>query len=586
MSQKHKKIILYASPVLVLAALATFVALQAERIDAEGLLFAETGKGVLATFGEHAAGLAAGDLERTLACYDAAYASPGEGIWIAEETGRRDGVTTASWRMAGARPFSRDDVAGQWQDFLDGTGRLDQVKLKLAALEELPRAGEVVTRAVLWLRGEAPDGRAFETQLRLRMWLEERTDGWRITRRRLLGGETVTGDRGGFADVAHRAGLDFYTQINPLFSTPEWEPERFGILKYGTAGVSAVDVDGDGWDDLFYGDGKHPRLFRNRGDGTFDDITAASGLPQVFPSANAGLFADFDNDGDKDLVLTGFTQPSRMLVNRGDGTFDDVTETAGLGRGFVTVASAADVDGDGLLDLYIGRYLDPRSELPTTLFYSRNSEGNSLLRNLGGLRFEDVTDRAGVRDGGLTLGAAWGDVDGDGDLDLYVANDFGRNALYRNDGSGTFTDVSAEAGALDFGFGMSASFGDVDDDGDLDLYVSNVHSGQRWYGQAPSLSAYLLASVRQGTIFQDFGTYREIFGFTGGDWKRYGDQMVKGNSLLLNDGNGHFTDVAELAGVNPFGWYWGSGFLDYDNDGRQDVYAANGWISGTSHADI
>ena len=155
----------------------------------------------------------------------------------------------------------------------------------------------------------------------------------------------------------------------------------------------------------------------------------------------------------------------------------------------------------------------------------------------------------------------------------------------RNEGDGTFSDVAAESDAIDFGFGMSASFGDVDNDGDLDLYVSNVHSGQRWYGQATTLYQYLINSIKLGTIREDLPTYREIFRYTGADWAAYGDNFVKGNSLLLNDG-GRFTDVAEIAGANPFGWYWSSTFFDYDNDGRLDIYAANGWITGKSHDDL
>ncbi len=300
---------------------------------------------------------------------------------------------------------------------------------------------------------------------------------------------------------------------------------------------------------------------------------------------NVALFVDLDNDGDLDLFLGRFTGANLLYRNDGDGTFTDVSAGTDLGKHFVVVATAGDYDNDGDLDLYLGRYLDPRINLPTTLFYTRNSEGNSLLRNDGGLRFTDVTAEAGVRDGGLSLGVTWGDYDEDGDVDLYVANDFGRNALLRNEGDGTFSDVAAESDAVDFGFGMSASFGDVDNDGDLDLYVSNVHSGQRWYGQATTLYQYLINSIKLGTIREDLPIYREIFSYTGADWAAYGDSFVKGNSLLLNDG-GRFTDVAEKAGVNPFGWYWGSTFFDYDNDGRLDIYAANGWITGKTHDDL
>lgn len=325
-------------------------------------------------------------------------------------------------------------------------------------------------------------------------------------------------------------------------------------------------------------------------------MTTEVGLPAEQAGVNLGLFVDFDNDGDLDLLESRFTDGPLLYRNDGDGngasvTFTDVSAGANLGRGFVTVAAAADYDLDGDVDLYLGRYLDPRVDLPTTLFYTRNGQGNSLLRNDGDLTFTDVTEQAGVREGGLSLGTAWADYDQDGDPDLYVANDFGRNALLRNDGAGDdgavrFTDVSEASGTLDFGFGMSASWGDPDNDGDLDLYVSNVHSGQRWYGQATTLYQYLFNSLRQGTVRGDFDTYREIYGFTGADWEEYGDRMVKGNSLMLNDGAGGFDEVSEQAGTNPFGWYWGSTFVDYDNDGWEDVYAANGWISSKTYDDL
>jgi hypothetical protein len=303
------------------------------------------------------------------------------------------------------------------------------------------------------------------------------------------------------------------------------------------------------------------------------------------------IFADFDNDGDKDLFLGCANSPNRLYRNNGPNTekfytFTDVTEGAGLSGYFTTVAAAADYDNDGRLDLYFGRYLDPRKSLPDTLFYTRNSEGNTLVHNDGNLRFTDVTAKAGVRDGGLTLGTAWGDYDEDGDQDLYVVNDFGRKTLFRNDGDGHFSDVSVETNTLDIGYGMSSTFGDIDNDGDLDIYVSNVHSGQRWYGQAATLNQYLITSVKQGTIFEDFSLYKEIRGFAGDDWNAFGQRVIKGNSLLVNDGKGHFTDVSESARTNPFGWYWSSTMFDYDNDGRQDIYAVNGWISGKKKDDL
>ena len=598
---RRKRKVLFIVIGLVLAA-GAWAALQARRLTAEAELLAATGTSASKMLQAYAEGIRKGDGESILELYAEDYSHPGQGFWERDLEDDRDGVRIFRWRSGEPRPFSKAEVREQVERLLAGFTALEMAKLKLAAVEEIREEGDaVVLRSILWLRGRDGEARAFETQAALRFWLRRQGQGWRIHRQELLSGETVSGQRRGFVEISRAAGIDFVAQQNPLFSTPEWIPERFAIIRYGSAGVSAVDYDGDGRDDLFFADGRAPRLYRNLGNDDsgqvrFADVTGAVGLPAEEPGVNLGLFVDFDNDGDRDLFQSRFMAGGLLYRNDGPGAdgqtvFTDVSAGAGLGRGFVTVAAAADYDLDGDVDLYLGRYLDPRINLPTTLFYTRNGEGNTLLRNDGDLTFSDVTEEAGVREGGLTLGAAWGDYDGDGDPDLYVANDFGRNALLRNEGPGEggavrFSDVSAESGALDFGFGMSASWGDPDNDGDLDLYVSNVHSGQRWYGQATTLYQYLLNSLRLGTIREDFSTYREIYGFAGADWSDYGDRMVKGNSLLINDGTGGFRDVSEDARTNPFGWYWGSIFFDYDNDGREDVYAANGWISGRTYDDL
>jgi hypothetical protein len=542
-------------------------------------------KSLLESYG---AGVQDGDVERILSLYESGYEGAVLGDWDVEVATNRDGVRVADWHPVDALPGELP--AERLRRFLGGLGGLEMAKFKLDRVVSLGAEGTTV-RGFLWLRGDrdtAHGEERYEMQGLVLVGLARagRGEEWQIRDQQLVWGRTVSGPGRGFDDEAASRGVDFTAVRNPLFDTPEWSPDSFEIIRYGAAGVSAVDYDGDGWDDLFFADGAAARLYRSQGDGTFRDATEAAGLPTDLTGVNVGLFVDLDNDGDRDLFLGVFTGPNRLYRNEGEGRFTDVTEGAGLGGLMVTAASAADYDEDGLLDLYVGRYLDPRTELPDTLTYTRNGEGNSLLRNLGGLRFEDATEEADVREGGLTLGVAWADYDRDGDEDLYVANDFGRNALLRNEGDGRFSDVSAESGALDFGFGMSASWGDVDNDGDFDLYVSNVHSGQRWYSQAATLNQYLLTSLRQGTILEDFPLYREIHDFVGSDWHRFGDRMVKGNSLLLNDGAGRFAEVAETARANPFGWYWGSGMLDFDNDGRLDLYAGNGWITGETHDDL
>jgi hypothetical protein len=452
---------------------------------------------------------------------------------------------------------------------------------------------------------------AFETQALFRMWLHAEGSTWKIHRQELIRGTTVTGDRSGFTDMWGRsnfyateadganssAGIDFASRFNPNFFTPAWKPKTFEIIKYGPAGVSAVDYDNDGWYDVFFADGAQPRLYRNRGDGSFENVTAEVGLPENMSGVNVGIFADFDNDGYKDAYFGCFTDRSRIFKNvpadpqqPSRRKFVEVTDSSGIvkqGDGdFVVVAAIADYDNDGDLDIYSGRYLDPRKHLPTTLFYTRNGEGNRLYRNDGNFHFTDVTKEAGINETGLTLGVAWGDYDNDNNLDIYIANDFGRDALLRNNGNGTFTDVSKEANAFDPGYGMSATWGDIDNDGDLDMYVSDVHSGQRWYGQAATLNKYLVTSVRQRTILEDFPVYKEIYQHVGTDWSTYGDRTVKGNALYLNDGKGRFTDVSEATNTNPYGWFWGSTMFDYDNDGYQDIYASNGWITSKSTQDL
>ena len=592
----NKKLLLFCSLlgalVLVLVAAVGYVL----HLQSEAELLARTGRAARGLLSAYKTGVhtyfngddRARGLEMVAHCYDDAYAAEG-GFWkerLLAELSDRDRVRVYAWELEEVGSFRKADVVEQVGRYLRGIGALEEVKFKLDSVEEIGGADAAVIRAFLWLRGSRGGGEVFESKVALRLWTRRRDGEWKIHRQELLHGHTVTGDRRGFTDITAAAGIDFEARYNPRWQTPEWELKVFGLVKYTTAGVSAVDYDGDRWDDLFFANGDRVHLYRNEGDGTFADATEAAGLPTGPIGATVGLFVDFDNDGDKDLFLGSSTDHNRLYRNEGDGTFSDVSAAANLGRNIVSVAAAADFDNDGRVDLYLGRYLDPRVDLPTTLFYTRNSQGNTLLRNVGDLRFEDVTARAGVREGGLTLGIAWGDYDDDGYQDLYVANDFGRNALLHNEGDGTFSDVSAATGTLDFGFGMSATFGDIDNDGDLDLYVSNVHSGQRWYGQAATLYKYLLTSLWQGTATEDLPLYEEILALAGSDWRSYGDWVVKGNSLLINDGQGHFTDVSEEARTNPFGWYWSSAMFDFDNDGRQDLYAVNGWISTANKDDL
>jgi len=460
-----------------------------------------------------------------------------------------------------------------------------RARFKLIRVETMTDV-ESVIRAELWIRGGNDRGQAVESWSTFRIWFGTGGGELKIREDQLLRSRIVVGTREAFTDITDDGGIAFEVKLNPRWRTPGSEPRYMEAAKHASGGVATADYNGDGWLDLFFADAGRGRLYKNKGDGSFADVTSEAGLPVDMIGINVALFADLDNDGDQDLVLGNGTEENRIFRNDANSTYVDVSEKSELGGALVSTAAIADYDNDGLLDIYFGRYLDPRKHAPTTVFYSRNGEENSLLRNVGDMVFEDVTKEANLRDVGLALGLAWADYNNDGFQDIYVANDFGRNALYVNDGTGVFTDVAEESGLLDWGYGMSASWGDIDNDGDWDIYVSNMHSSTRWYAQSATLYKYVLTSFWNRTIWQDLPLYLEIISYEGMQWASFGDWVMKGNSLLLNDGTGHFEDVAESTFTNPFGWYWGSGMFDFDNDGWQDIYAANGWISATSQADI
>jgi hypothetical protein len=625
MSRKQKRVIFYSSPLIVVAVIIVFVKIKLDAIETNAQQLAQMGQTAQKLLGEFRTGVEKFDVEKVLSCYDDNYTSDHEGFSAEQLQSERDGVRVYKWETTRQIHTTKKDMATEVERYLKTMSTVEEAKLKLDSVERMDGDQAAVIRSFLWLRGtrDANGGaadsdkahkerkEAFETQVLFRMWLRAEGAAWKIYRQEMIRGSTVTGDRQGFTNLwghsnfyasevdgsASSAGIDFVSRFNPNFFTPAWKPKTFEIIRYGPAGASAMDYDNDGWYDVFFADGERPRLYRNRGDGTFTDATIEAGLPETMPGVNVGIFADFDNDGYKDAFFGCFTDRSRLFKNVAASPeqpsrrkFVEVTDASGIvkkGDGdFVVVASVADYDNDGDLDIYNGRYLDPRKNLPTTLFYTRNGEGNRLLRNDGNFHFTDVTREAGIDETGLSLGVAWGDYDNDNDLDMYVANDFGRDALLRNNGDGTFTDVSKETNAFDPGYGMSSTWGDIDNDGDLDIYVSDVHSGQRWYGQSATLYKYILTSIRQGTILEDFPVYKEIYDHAGADWSTYGDRTVKGNALYLNDGKGKFTDVSEAANTNPYGWYWSSTMFDYDNDGWQDIYANNGWITSKSTQDL
>ncbi len=334
-------------------------------------------------------------------------------------------------------------------------------------------------------------------------------------------------------------------------------------------GLAVGDANGDGLDDLYVCQpgGLPNRLYVMRADGRADDLSAAAGLDWLMPTA-AAQFADLDNDGDQDLLLVAVDR-SGIWCLRNDGRthFEVVTQLEGPQS--PTSLALADYDSDGNLDLYVCNYQDggilaiTGTTRPVPFHDATNGGPNVLYRNEGNWQFRDVTAEVGLDEHNYrwSYAASWDDFDRDGDLDLYVANDFGRNNLYRNE-SGRFRDVAAEAGVEDVASSMSVAWGDYNQDGWNDLYVGNMWSsaGHRVVFQ-PRFHQELPSDTRE--LFQ---------------------RHAVGNSLFLNQGDGTFRETSDEAGVREGRWAWSSNFVDLNNDGREDLLVANGFLThGLEH---
>ena len=441
-------------------------------------------------------------------------------------------------------------------------------------------AGQPHLRVRVELGGEDADGKRLGLLGEMEVdWAADGQGGWSVADAEV--GAFTESHAGAirFTDVTETAvgGLgSFQHQLS--VGLDEWRgrlDEALGVDIYGHTGLAVGDYDGDGWEDLYITQpsGLPNRLYRNQGDGTFADVSVAAGTDLLDDSSMA-LFADVDADGDEDLIVILPRQPL-LLRNRGDGTFEPDAR-AGFAQhadraAMLTGAALADYDQDGDLDLYVCAYDFWQSgatyDAPTPYYDAVNGPPNFLFRNRGDGTFEEVAKAAGLMQGNdrYSFAASWADYDSDGDQDLYVANDFGRNNLYRNNGDGTFDDVAGEAGVDDVAAGMSASWADYDSDGDLDLYVGNMWSsaGQR---------------VTDQPEFDSTTTDPQL--------KRLFQRHARGNSLYRNLGDGRFEDVSESLGVTMGRWAWACDFVDLDNDGRQDIYVQNGYITGAALDDL
>ena len=351
------------------------------------------------------------------------------------------------------------------------------------------------------------------------------------------------GDRW-FQDITAAAGLST-PHRNRAFDN-EYATIMAGYTALG-ASAAVADFDGDGFDDLFVTDSAidgRNHLYRNNGNLTFADVTAVAGLGTGNDAANASadsLWLDFNNDARPDLFVVRFGR-SQLFQNLGAGKFKDVTAASGLDRYLNAITAIAfDYDRDGDVDLFVGGYFQPTNLFkpdtprffPESFETANNGGGVVAFRNDGRGTFTDVTEKIGLKLSGWTLDLGHADANHDGWDDLYVACDFGTDRFFVNNGDGTFADRTEKAIGIDTKKGMNAEWGDFDGDGLFDVFVTNITD----------------------------------------------EYMREGNFLWRNNGDLTFTDVSRETGTHDTGWGWGGKFFDYDSDGWLDLYVTNGWVS-------
>jgi Flp pilus assembly protein TadD/peroxiredoxin len=477
------------------------------------------------------------------------------------------------------RSFAPDVATGgerflqQMKTYFSGFSRMETAEFAIMGIEEIATSPLQVRVGIRYdfVGTRAGGGREERIGKWVTRWSQDASGAWRAVKWQATE-ETVSRTSAAvFVDISeHALGQTESYKMQILHGVDHWRTVldgACGIDIYGNNGVAVGDFDNDGFDDLYACQpaGLPNRLYRNRGDGSLEDVTDKSGV-DVLDSSACALFADFSNKGRQDLLVVCGGGPL-LFVNEGGGKFSlkrDAFQFARPPQGMFTHAAVADYDRDGLLDIYFCLYsyyvgLD-QYHYPVPYFDARNGPPNFLMHNEGNGTFRDRTEAVGlnVDNDRYSFACAWGDFKADGHPDLYVANDFGRSNLYRNNGDGTFASVAGEAGVEDAGAGMSASWFDYDNDGRQDIYVANM-----WSAAGIRVSEQKAFQEKEPENIR--GLYR---------------RHARGNSLYRNVANGKFKNVGEHAGVEMGRWAWSSDAWDFDHDGYADLYVANGYISG------
>jgi Tfp pilus assembly protein PilF/peroxiredoxin len=513
---------------------------------------------------------------RATAAVEALLAPDARGTTLTRPGGGPEGALTVQRVTGPARSADRGALAADFGRLLGQLGPLTAFDFDVIAISAPDTDGIVAADVRFDLVGQPKTGSKVQANGVWRQRWREDKDGWRIVEWTTVEMTTSRTPRAIFTEITAAAfgGTEaFRRQLNtPL---DDWSNTLDAALtrdSNGHHGIAAGDADGDGLDDLYVSQppGLPNRLFRSRGDGTFEDITDRAGVGVLDDTAQS-IFADIDNDGDQDLVVATSTEPL-LFTNDGTGRFSPVARAFTFDQpvqGLLTGMSMADYDRDGFLDVYFCVYTyffgasEDKGGTPMPYYDARNGPPAILFRNNGQGRFVEATAATGLDIGNSRyhFAAAWADYDEDGWPDLLVANDFGVKNLYRNlggqGGPVRFQDVAVDAGVLDHGAGMSAAFLDYDNDGHLDIYTGNMWTP---HGLRVTASPVFMPGARDDV----HDHYR---------------QHARGNGLYRNLGNGRFEDVSVSARANIGRWAWSSDSLDFDSDGFDDLYVANGMLT-------
>lgn len=474
------------------------------------------------------------------------------------------------------------DLGAHWRYLLQAT-KQSELPLPLD-----PFAAEIITEAIsqygvltLRLTGriaeqrharpyfDGDDVRASQDSIRRRTDLHHATAPPERADTQIASADAALDPREGkfFTDVTSDSGVGFLHRSSKWLS--EFRRSRLASPPtFSGGGIAAEDINNDSFVDLLFVGGIGNALYLGDGRGHFEDITERAGLNYRRPDGAAGearqpIFADFDNDALPDILITYANDNHRLYRNLDGQRFEDVTQASGLGgAGLVGgPATVFDFDGDGLLDVYIGYFGDyPAGAVPDHKRSNDNALPNALFQNLGGLRFKEVTTGSGTADTGWAQAVSHSDLNGDGLQDIFVANDFGRNAILINLGGGRFEDRASDLGVTKSFHSMNVGISDLNGDGLPDVYVSNIATMVKD-------NMYVLPHESTPMNFS---------------YPAMANMLVKEANVLYmsqagDEGLAAYLPSQEVErGSTSTGWAWDAEFFDFDHDGDDDLYVVNG----------